>query len=250
MPTITKKLLKYIKSNLLFASRKLLGIHNVTISGVMLNTRSPLLSKKMKNVILKGYYESHELKVISTTLKKNDRVLEVGAGIGFISSFCAKHVGSENVIAVEANPNIIPIIEKTYKDNDVDPVILNYCLSDQNRTETFHIEDDFWSSSAIKRSAFSSSIQVKAVTLDHLNHKYQFSYLIMDIEGYETVLLHSTLPNSINKICIELHPHIIGIEKTSKIIRHILNHEFDLDTSSISNNVYFFSRADKTASSQ
>ena len=75
----------------------------VELGGVKIPV-SRALSDNIRAALYDGYYESAELRTIHSKLEPEDRVMEIGAGIGFISSCCAKKIGSDRVLAYEANP--------------------------------------------------------------------------------------------------------------------------------------------------
>ena len=116
--------------------------------GVMLpvNQRgvSPLAAKA---IFTKGY-ERREFEITRKTIAEDDIVMEVGAGIGFLSTVFAKHIGSERVFAYEANPELIGLIQSTYKVNYVNPCLKNVVLAQGNGKREFYIADEFWASSA------------------------------------------------------------------------------------------------------
>lgn len=86
------------------------------------------IAKEISASILSGYYEAKELALVKRHLEPKDIVLELGAGIGCISSFCAKVLGPGRVFAVEANENLTPIILATFARNSVHPHLENVIL--------------------------------------------------------------------------------------------------------------------------
>ena len=57
-----------------------------------------------------GKYENSEISIIKNTLDKEDVVLELGTGIGFISAFCAKQVGGDQIFTFEGSPSLKPLM--------------------------------------------------------------------------------------------------------------------------------------------
>jgi len=120
---------------------------------------------------------------LEKVLGENDRVFEIGAGIGFLSTYCAKKIASDRVVAYEANPQMIDKIKETYKLNNVNPTINNAILMDKDGEINFYLEDDFWSSSMIKRSDNAKEVKVKIANINDELKKYNPNFLIIDIEG-------------------------------------------------------------------
>jgi hypothetical protein len=58
-----------------------------------------------------GTYEADEANAAERCVREGFRVLELGAGIGYVTAICARRTAPENVLAVEANPALIPVIE-------------------------------------------------------------------------------------------------------------------------------------------
>jgi protein-L-isoaspartate O-methyltransferase len=62
-----------------------------------------------------GSYEADEANAAERCVKEGFRVLELGAGIGYVTAICARRTAPENVLAVEANPALIPVIRATLR---------------------------------------------------------------------------------------------------------------------------------------
>lgn len=69
------------------------------------------------------------------------------------------------------------------------------------------------------------------------------SFLICDIEGGEHDLLEYMDLDGVKKLCIELHPHVIGNQETSRIFQRLLNQGFYCDFLLSSEWVFFFERS-------
>lgn len=216
----------------------------VSISGVKINLESPLISLDLKKYFYNESYEGHELNILKNSLCKNDIVLEVGAGIGFISTFSALQIGSERVFAYEANPEMVLKINETYKLNDVNPVIKNAILSNTHELVNFYLEPNFWSSSTTKRSNQAQCINVQTININKEILKIKPTFLILDIEGGEVELipLIKFECNSIKFILIEMHPHIVGKHQSSSVISCLLAYKFCIDFNKSKKNVLFFER--------
>jgi hypothetical protein len=85
------------------------------------------------------------------------------------------------------------------------------------------------------------------VDTEDINHEiaiHKPSLLIVDIEGGEKELIQKInfKENTILKLLLELHPHIIGEEETNKIIKFLFESDFLLDTAKSGNYVYYFYR--------
>lgn len=203
-----------------------------------------LISKKIRKIIYNYSYELQEISILSKTLDSKDVVLEIGAGMGFVSIFCSKKIGSNSVFAYEANPKMIPLIEKNYLLNKVSPVINNVILDKENGVVDFYIESNFYSSSTIQRNKNSVKVKTKSRNINYELKDIKPNFLIIDIEGGEVELMNNILfqESCINKILIEVHPRIVGEDKINSIIQKLFKQDFLLDTDVSGKGVLFFYR--------
>jgi len=235
-----KKIANRLKKKTKYRIRKAIKPNNIEIHGVKLNINHPSITDNLKHFFYNESYEGQEIRVLQKVLEKDHRVLEIGAGIGFLSTYCAKKIGSNRVVAYEANPQMIDKIKDTYKLNNVNPTINNIILSDKNGNISFYLEDDFWSSSMIKRSDNAKEVKVKTADINDEIKNSNSNFLIIDIEGGEEVLVHLIDFTNIDKLLIELHPSIIGNKSISNIIKILIDKGFCLDLFKSENNICYF----------
>jgi Met-10+ like-protein len=117
----TRKSLRKISNWLIYQYRISLR-PIVSVEGVRVRV-GPHMSRRVEQAISRGGYERDELRLIGMVLSPSDVVLEVGAGLGVVSAFCAKRLGSSRVFAFEANPDLEPRIRETYALNGVEPTL-------------------------------------------------------------------------------------------------------------------------------
>jgi hypothetical protein len=82
------------------------------LHGIRLELRPDVMSDRMISVIRKGSYENGEARQIPKIVDRNERLVELGGGIGFISSLAAKQEKVASVTVYEANPLLIPLIHR------------------------------------------------------------------------------------------------------------------------------------------
>src|SRR5215211_788751 len=85
----------------------------VSIEGVRVRVGRHM-SRRVEQAISRRAYGRNELRLIGLVLSAGDIVLEVGAGLGLVSAYCARRLGSSRVFAFEANPDLEPRIRETY----------------------------------------------------------------------------------------------------------------------------------------
>lgn len=208
--------------------------------GVLLPVKHALVSPGIAREIYLGDYEAKEIEIISKRLAADDVVFEVGAGLGFLSAYCAKRTAAAQVFAYEANPELIPLIRETHAKNSVTPTLINALLAQGEGEREFHLDDDFWASSAHR--AGGRAITVRQLDLNSELARVKPSFMIVDIEGGEAEFFASAELSTVRKICVETHPDVLGDRMLSEMFAGLVAKGFALDFSLIRKNVFFFHR--------
>ncbi len=207
--------------------------------GVRLPLKFPAITPPILKDIFFGEYESKEAELVEKKIAADDVVMEVGAGIGFLSALCAKVIGSERVFAYEANPQLIGIIKHVHELNQVAPTVSNVLLGKGDGECTFWLEKDYWASSLIQGSKDATPIRVRQIDLDHEIQRIQPSFMILDIEGGEYEFLRHARLDPIRKIVIEVHPHVLGYTRISEMLGRLFAAGFALDLGNMRKNVFY-----------
>lgn len=190
----------------------------ITNYGVKIDL-SDVILKKYKNAFYLNSWESSEIRLLSKYIEKNDRVLEIGSCTGFLSTFASKIITSENVLAIEANPRMINVINSLRKLNSVSFKVIN-CIVSKRKEVDFYLNKEIHSSSIEKRINSKNKIKIPCITLEEIYKKFKYNFLLLDIEGNEyELLLNNKWPSKLNKILIEFH----GIRKHSGLQDNFYN---------------------------
>jgi len=184
------------------------------INDYILHVPNHALNDTMRKLLTNGYYEGGESRAIDLHLLETDRVLELGAGTGYLAMQIATRIGGENLLTVEANPTMATVVEKNLRLNAIEGVtVINAAVVPDGYTDkntTFHIAAAFWSSSLnparIGEWKTTKSLKVPTVTFSNLLQEHRPSVVVMDIEGGEQGLFDNPWPTSIRMLIIELHP--------------------------------------------
>lgn len=188
----------------------------VEVEGVRLY-RGTGLTIPILEVLEAGSYEAPESRIVRHAIHPTDTVLELGTGLGYLAALCTKVVGDSRVHTYEANPALGPVIQNNFRLNDVAPR-LNICmLGEENGSITFYVMKNFWSSSTIKRHPKAKAIQVPMKRFNDELARLQPSFLIIDIEGGEQDFIRYARLDGVRKVCIELHPHVIGAAAVAEV---------------------------------
>ncbi|MEP4246692.1 FkbM family methyltransferase [Tateyamaria sp.] len=165
------------------------------------------LTKKMQS----GQYEESEARAARMRVKKGSRVLELGGGVGYISSVCAQITDPANIVTVEANPNTLDIIRHNLDLNGASKAQLIHGAvvgrdADMD-TVLFRVGRVFWGSSiADARSPSEDVVEVPAVSIADLFRTHRPNIVIIDIEGAEQHLFDRPWPQHVRQVIMEIHP--------------------------------------------
>lgn len=198
--------------------RRLLDQREITLDGVRISTDPAMLPRFVRSALFKETYEDYERQLVQEHLKPGDRVLEIGAGIGFISLLCAKICGPENVVSYEANPLLEPIIRANYALNGMTPSLRMRAITTDGQPIAFFRNNNIVSSSVKERQGFSERLEVQSDAFDEVIRKQRPDTIIMDVEGAEIELLSQSALEGIKRIVVEVHPHITGNDKVEGML--------------------------------
>lgn len=186
------------------------------LNGVRLPHDDAIMTPQVAAALKRGNYERPEMQAIPKFLEPDDRVLELGAGIGYISSFVAGVVGVAHVTCVEANPKLAAFIRRAHDLQGLSNTDIRNCVAlpgdkplAPNGRVDFYIREPFWSSSLDPGRDAVSVTQVEQAYLHDLIAETQATALIVDIEGGERDLFVGGDLGSVRKIYVELHTRYI-----------------------------------------
>jgi FkbM family methyltransferase len=188
----------------------------VSIEGVRIRVGRHM-SRRVEQAISRGGYERDELRLIAMVLSPSDVVLEVGAGLGVVSAYCAKQLGSSRVFAFEANPDLEPRIRETYALNGVEPTLEMCAIRATAGRVTLYRTKHRFSSSISQRHAGAPAIEVPGKALSYVVEQIRPTLLIVDVEGAEGELFDRAQLPGVTKIMLELHERVIGRDKARQV---------------------------------
>jgi FkbM family methyltransferase len=190
--------------------------------------------------IVNHKYEINEISIIENTLQPEDIVIEIGTGLGFVSTFCSKKNGN-NVFTYEANTNNYNICKKVFEKNNVSPQHENAILGEHDGFINFSINNkSILASSLINKCDTITKIKTK--NLNDTISEIQPNYLIMDIEGGEYDIFKIINFQSIDKIQFELHPLLLREEKCNEIFQLLKTNHFTKNDFLSKNNNYYYTK--------
>ncbi|MEL6167639.1 MAG: FkbM family methyltransferase [Pseudomonadota bacterium] len=218
------------------------------IDGVDLVVPRAMVTPPLAEVLSTGRYEHLEARAMSKSLRREDRVLEIGAGVGFLAILAARIVGQGAVTAVEANPDLVPVLHGNLTRNGVGGArVVHGAVSPPGSPETiaFFARRAFWAGSTDERGkGGETKIDVPAWTLADLLDVSEATFLVMDIEGAEEHLFDAPLPEHLRRIIVELHPNRYGSAGVARVFQGALGSGFAYAPDGSRGKVVVFERVD------
>ena len=181
------------------------------ILGMKIPMNPDIITPQIAQSIERGAYEKDEVSGTPKFVKPDDRVIELGSGIGFISTFLYTHLNVENILCIEADPNLCAFIKQVHELNGVETaqirnaIALNGETPQSSDSATFYIRNPFWSSSLDAKPEYTNTVQVPTIPLSELIQDFKANTLIVDIEGGERDIFIGTDLTGIDKIYLEIH---------------------------------------------
>lgn len=186
------------------------------------------MSEMQVKKLLRGRHTRHERQLIIPLLEPDDVVMELGGGIGMLSTACSLKIGGDRVHSYEANPTMESLIRENYELNGVKPHLKMCMLDEEPGTCTFHVSEHFARSSAYKLQDQGKTTphEVPVESLNAEIHRINPTVLIMDVQGSEERLLGFADLSNVKKLLVEVHPYILGIDSVNQLRRQLRNQGF------------------------
>jgi FkbM family methyltransferase len=214
----------------------------VRLHGVWLEVAADASAVHRREVYAERY-ERGEARCVLLGLAPDDVVMEIGAGIGFVSTLCARRVGSSRVTCYEANPELLPRIRETFAANGVAPDLVNAVLAREAGEAELFVEGEFVASSVRERSRDARAVRVPQRAVNEELRRVRPSCLVIGIEGGESELLPMIDWTGVYKLVLEVHPHVIGEARARELIALLAAQRFREERRVSSTRKKFFARA-------
>lgn len=211
--------------------------------GIVIPIIPEVFSKQIIEAIRNGTYEVSEAGEIDALIQPNEIILEIGAGCGFISSYCAKNPHAKAVYCVEANPALIDVIRLTHKLNQVQVTLYHEVLAKKAGEIDFFVHEDFWASGT--HSFLGKPVKVKTTSFQRRLIEIRPTMLIVDIEGGEDGLFDSVDLTGVKKIMIEIHQPTIGRRGVKRLFDQLSGQNFHYDMWHSCRSIVTFSHVDR-----
>ncbi|HEV7436852.1 MAG TPA: FkbM family methyltransferase [Pseudorhizobium sp.] len=213
--------------------------------GVKFPEDERFISQRVRESITAGRYESKEATQVEKLLKEGDRVLEIGSGLGFISTIAGRDPKTEDVLCYEADPRLIPYIQSVHELNGVSKAtVRNAALtSDLSQKElTFYVRKDFWGSSFSKNAGeYQSTAIVPCQSFNEVVQSFRPTFVVCDIEGAELDLFFNASLYGVTRVLMEIHSKVLGRNGVKKLFDSMSARDFHYDEYHSHGSVVLFS---------
>lgn len=182
-------------------------------------------------------YEKEGLNLLLSHVNNNSIVFDVGANIGYFTSFSAKYCSSGKVYAFELGSENVVILKRNIDLNLLTNIVVEHCaVSDSSGTVL--VQASAVGSAVLKimnqKSNHTDLVSVKSITLDEYCeiNKMKPEFIKIDVEGAEMKVLQgmkAILEGGI-KLLIEIHETDLKYFNSSKeeVMKYIQSYGYNL----------------------
>ncbi|MCR8547126.1 FkbM family methyltransferase [Salipiger sp. P9] len=183
--------------------------------GLLIPKHPQLTTGRVRGALREGTYERKECDAVSRVVQAGDTVLELGGGIGYMSTLLSVKKKVKRVVSYEANPALIPYIKRVHAANEVGNVEVRNALltAEGGDPVDFHVRANFLGSSMDREADPASVVETVKIDrhrLDTVLAEVAPTVLVCDIEGAEAEVIPAGDWSSLRCAVIELHPQWIG----------------------------------------
>lgn len=189
--------------------------------GLQFPNRPDIVPDHSRAALRENRFERWEHRAVIALADAQDHVLELGGGLGFLSTLLSVKSPVKSVTTLEPNPILAGYIAEVHELNNAvnARVIKAVAGPDTIGSVPFYIRKNVLASSLDAEAGAkpAQTIDTDVVDINALIKERHITYLICDIEGGEADLIDILEPDPLRAITIELHPQKIGTEATRDI---------------------------------
>jgi FkbM family methyltransferase len=196
-------------------------MRSFTLRGLTLYLPEAALKGNLERALTSGRYENHEADALLLHLRPEDRLLDLGAGLGFICALAARVLGETSVLGIEAGPDTVKLARRNLAANGLDGVkVMRGAVVGEGEGEVeFGQRPAFWASALKGPEGWPENaevIRVPARPIGKLLAKFAPTVICCDIEGGELQVLTQPLPG-VRLVVVETHPEVYGAAGVAQI---------------------------------
>ena len=167
-------------------------------------------------------YEAPEIEAAQGIVEAGDIILELGTGMGIVSSIIAKTTKAKAIHSFEANPALIDTIRKVHDRNGISNIEVTNAVflpDPKDKTMPFHVHESYADSSLAGGAKTVDTVDVPVLDLNEVIRQTSANVLVCDIEGAEQQVFDGVALENLRSIVVELHPDILPPVEIHKIFK-------------------------------
>ncbi len=201
------------------------------LNGIDLGVPEGLANDAIVEKLMDASYEGDEARAVDRSVRPGFRVLELGAGLGYIGALAAKKTEPGNVMSIEANPDLIPVIQANHARNGVGDIsVMHGAVVGQAKdgdTGSFHIAGGFTGSRLGAKGG--RQVDVPLIGFHELIRAHRPHVVLMDVEGAEAGYFDRPWKCPLRFCVMEIHPKQYGADVIKKIIDRMSSMDMTYD---------------------
>lgn len=190
--------------------------NNFTLDGCRFSVDSPVIRTELKEQFVADRYERAEREMVKQYLDPALPVVELGGAIGVVACLTNRKLANPRAhVVVEANPDLIPLLERNRDRNGCSFNIVHRAIAYGGDEVTFYRNVQFYSGNTFNawNESPGESIRVPTTGLRRILDHFGFDRcaLICDIEGGEFDLIDheaDTLRERVVTLMVEVHEQV------------------------------------------
>lgn len=231
-----------------------IAAEEVEIGGIRIPLDRRIMSDLIVESLRAGRYEMGEARVLPRLVRQGERVVEVGAGIGFLTALIARRTPAELVVAIEANPRLQAYIAALHRLNGVKAILRHALVTPEPAAgpATLFVHHDLWASSPgwIKPRDQLDEVEVPVLSLPEIAETWRPTLLIVDVEPFATWTGAEGPPHALagadfrpfERVLLELKPKRFAPPEVKRIFDHFSAQGFAYDPALSAGPLVLFAR--------
>lgn len=203
----------------------------IEMDGIALGVDRRVVAPAILRGFAEGDYELREATAAAALVRPGDRVLELGAGVGYVA--VATLARQPDVVwhAVEANPALVPLIEENRRLNGVSFTIENAAWGDRDGPVALHgSRRGFWAASLLADADATDPVEVPGVDAARGIAAFRPTVLVMDVEGAEYAIIERADLGAVERMVVEFHPGLASDRVHTRALGRLIAAGFVVDT--------------------
>jgi len=169
-----------------------------------------------------GIREPNNIKHYLKFIEEDDILLDVGSHFGF---FSVLGKNAKRIIGIEPVKSCFKILEENLKINGLKEKTKIFNVALGNGEDIFIKEEG--SSNLSQISKEKQGVKIRSYKLDFFTEDYNVNCMKIDVEGYEyEIFMNQEIPKKMNKITMEFHRDLMGLEKSKELIKRFYKQGF------------------------